>query len=446
MHDVAKTNIPEREQKVAGRKARGWIYIASAVLCLIVVVVALRALGAAILILLIVAFTLLAALFGMIAINRFRSRRTTAGAVFAVLVLFLVIVDVKLLQFLKMSSSPMVMPATTVTSTPVKEEDWAPRLSAVGAVSAVQGAMLSTDLAGTVAEVKFENGAVAKKGDVLVKLDASSEEGQLRTAAADLELARSDLERTRGLAARKVISKAELDAAESKFKQKEGAVDNMRAMVGKKEVRAPFDGQLGIRQVNIGQMINAGQQVVALTALDPVYFDFALPQQELSKLSAGFEVIVRTDAVPGREFKGKLTAINSMVDTVTRNVTLQATLENPDHALRPGMFAKIEVLLPEKRKALVVPGSAISYAPFGDSVFVIEKKKDPKSGKESQVIRQQFVRVGEARGDFVSIIDGLKPNETIVSTGVFKLRNGMAVTINNDLAPKPQVNPTPVDS
>jgi len=446
MHDVAKTNIPEREQKVAGRKARGWIYIASAVLCLIVVVVALRALGAAILILLIVAFTLLAALFGMIAINRFRSRRTTAGAVFAVLVLFLVIVDVKLLQFLKMSSSPMVMPATTVTSTPVKEEDWAPRLSAVGAVSAVQGAMLSTDLAGTVAEVKFENGAVAKKGDVLVKLDASSEEGQLRTAAADLELARSDLERTRGLAARKVISKAELDAAESKFKQKEGAVDNMRAMVGKKEVRAPFDGQLGIRQVNIGQMINAGQQVVALTALDPVYFDFALPQQELSKLSAGFEVIVRTDAVPGREFKGKLTAINSMVDTVTRNVTLQATLENPDHALRPGMFAKIEVLLPEKRKARVVPGSAISYAPFGDSVFVIEKKKDPKSGKESQVIRQQFVRVGEARGDFVSIIDGLKPNETIVSTGVFKLRNGMAVTINNDLAPKPQVNPTPVDS
>src|SRR5207249_3879606 len=210
----------------------------------------------------------------------------------------------------------------------------------------------------------------------------SSEEGQLRTAEADLELARSDLERSRGLAARKVISKAEIDSAESKFKQKEGAVNKMRAMVGKKEVRVPFDGQLGIRQVNVGQMINAGQQVVALTALDPVYVDFALPQQELAKLSAGFEVRVHTDAVPGREFKGKLTAVNSTVDTVTRNVTLQATLENPDHALRPGTFAKVEVMLPEKHKALVVPGSAISYAPFGDSVFVIEKKKDPKTGME----------------------------------------------------------------
>jgi len=367
-------------------------------------------------------------------------------AIGGLVALVIVLVGIKVMQIAKMMSSPMQMPATTVTSATVKEEDWAPILSAVGSVSAVQGAVLSTDLAGTVAEVKFESGAVAKKGDVLVRLDVSSEEGQLRTAEADLELARQDLGRTRDLAGRKVISKAELDAAESKFKQKEGAVGNMRAMVGKKEVRAPFDGQLGIRQVNIGQMINAGQQVVALTALDPVYVDFALPQQELAKLSAGFEVRVRTDAVPGRDFKGKLTAVNSMVDTVTRNVTLQATLENPDHALRPGTFAKVEVMLPEKHKALVVPGSAISYAPFGDSVFVIEKKKDPKTGKEAQTIRQQFVRVGEARGDFVSIVDGLKPDETIVSTGVFKLRNGMAVTINNDLAPKPQVNPTPADS
>jgi len=376
-----------------------------------------------------------------------RPKRGAMGvAIGGLVALVIILVGIKVMQIAKMMSSPMQMPATTVTSATVKEEDWAPILSAVGSVSAVQGAVLSTDLAGTVAEVKFESGAVAKKGDVLVRLDVSSEEGQLRTAEADLELARQDLGRTRDLAARKVISKAELDAAESKFKQKEGAVDNMRAMVGKKEVRAPFDGQLGIRQVNVGQMINAGQQVVALTALDPVYVDFALPQQELAKLSAGFEVRVHTDAVPGREFKGKLTAVNSIVDTVTRNVTLQATLENPDHALRPGTFAKVEVMLPEKHKALVVPGSAISYAPFGDSVFVIEKKKDPKSGKESQTIRQQFVRVGEARGDFVSINDGLKPNETIVSTGVFKLRNGMTVTINNDLAPKPQLNPTPVDS
>jgi membrane fusion protein, multidrug efflux system len=220
----------------------------------------------------------------------------------------------------------------------------------------------------------------------------------------------------------------------------------MRSMIEKKEVRAPFDGQLGIRQVNVGQSVDARQQVVALTALDPVYVDFALPQQHLAQLSQGLEVEVQSDAVPGRVFKGKLTAINSMVDTVTRNVSVQATLANPDHALRPGMFAKVDVMLPQKQKALVIPGSAISYAPYGDSVFLIEKKKDDKTGKESQVIRQQFVRVGEARGDFVSIKEGLKAGQTIVGTGVFKLRNGMAVTINNDLAPKPQINPTPADT
>src|SRR6266571_5914184 len=375
-----------------------------------------------------------------------QQRRAIGIAIGLLLAIFVFVSGIKALQIFKMIRSPQIMPAVTVTSASVKEEDWAPRLSAVGSVSAVEGAVVATELGGVVSEIAFENGGEARKGDVLMKLDTSSEDAQLRTAEADLQLARADLERARDLAARKVISKAEIDAAESKFKQKEGAADNLRAMITKKQVRAPFDGQLGIRQVNVGQMINAGQQVVALTALDPVYVDFALPQQELAKLSAGFEVRVHTDAVPGREFKGKLTAINSMVDTVTRNVTLQATLDNPDHALRPGMFAKVEVMLPEKHKALVVPGSAISYAPFGDSVFVIEKQKDPKTGKESQTIRQQFVRVGEARGDFVSINDGPKPNETIVSTGVFKLRNGMPVTINNDLAPKPQVNPTPVDS
>jgi membrane fusion protein (multidrug efflux system) len=390
--------------------------------------------------------TIAAVLFILGAIVFFILRARAAGAVFGMLALFFVLADMKAFQFRKMASSPMMMPAATVTSAPVKEEDWPPVLSAVGSISAVQGAVISTELGGIVSQVAFENGGEARKGDVLIKLDTSSEQAQLRTAEADLELARANLQRTRGLAAGKVVSKSELDAAESAFGQKQGTVDNMRSMIAKKEVHAPFDGQLGIRQVNVGQSIDARQPVVALTALDPVYVDFALPQQELSKLSSGLEVRVKSDAMPGREFKGKLTAINSMVDTITRNVSLQAMLDNPDHALRPGMFAKAEVELPQKHKTLVVPGSAISYAPFGDSVFVIEKKKDEKTGKELQTIRQQFVRVGEARGDFVAITDGLKPNETIVSTGVFKLRNGMAVTINNDLAPKPEVNPTPVDS
>jgi membrane fusion protein, multidrug efflux system len=344
----------------------------------------------------------------------------------------LLLVLIKAMQIGKMMSTKMPMPVETVTSAVAKEEDWAPALSSVGSISAVQGAVVSSELGGTVAEVKFQNGGVAKKGDILVRLAATSED-------ADLELARSDLMRTRDLAARKVISKAELDAAESKLKQKEGAVE-------KREVRAPFDGQLGIRQVNVGQMINPGQQVVSLQALDPLFVDFAVPQQNLPNLVQGLEARVRTDALGDRVFVGKVTAINSSVDTATRNVSVQVTLDNRDHVLKPGMFAKIEIILPTKQKTLVVPGTAVSYAPYGDSVYVIEKKKDEKTGKESQTIRQAFVRVGEARGDFVSITAGIKAGETVVGTGVFKLRNGMAVTINNDLAPKPQLNPTPADS
>ena len=367
-------------------------------------------------------------------------------AVLAVVGLFLILAGIKVMQIRTMMSSKPPMPVETVTSATVKEEDWAPTLNSVGSVSAVQGAMVSTELPGVVAKIGFENGGVAKKDDLLMQLDASSEEAQLHSAEADLELAKADWERAADLSKRKVISKAELDAAESKFKQKSAAVDQMRSMISKKTVRAPFDGQLGIRQVNVGQMINAGQQVVALTSLDPVFVDFAVPQQNLPQLTPGLPVNVHTDAVSGREFHGKLTAINSMVDTATRNVQLQATLENPDHILRPGMFAKVEVELPEKHKALVIPGTAVWYAPYGDSVFLIDKKKDPKTGKESQTIRQQFVRVGDSRGDFVSITQGLKAGETVVGTGVFKLRNGMAVTINNKLAPKPELNPTPADT
>jgi membrane fusion protein (multidrug efflux system) len=390
--------------------------------------------------------TILTLLFAIAAIVFFSLKAPTAGAIFGTLALFLALADVKAFQFRKMGASPMTMPPTTVSSAVVKEEDWAPTLSAVGSISAVQGAIVSTELGGIVSGVGFQSGSEAKKGEVLLKLDSSSEEALLHTAEADLELARANLQRERDLAARKVVSKQELDAAESTFGQKQGTVDNMRAFIAKKQVRAPFDGQLGIRQVNVGQMINSGQQVVSLQALDPVYVDFALPQQELSKLAPGLEALVRTDAVPGREFKGKLTALNSMVDTVTRNVTLQATFENPDHALKPGMFVKINIALPEKGKTLVIPGSAVSYAPYGDSVFVIDKKKDPKTGKETQTLRQAFVRVGEARGDFVSVTQGLKAGDEVVSTGVFKLRNAMPVTINNDLAPKPQMNPTPADS
>ena len=443
MHDVAKPVTTGQKIKSAAKTV---LKVLVVLLLLTGLIAGLKVLGFGWATIIVVVLTVLLFVFGLLSFSRFRQKRTTAGAVFAFLALFCLLADVKVSQVRKMMSTPFAMPPTAVSSASVTEEDWAPVLPAVGSISAVEGAIVATELGGVVSKVEFQNGGVAKKGDVLIQLDTSSEEAQLHTAEADLELARANLDRARDLVGRKVISKSDLDAAQGAFGQKQGTVDNMRSMIGKKEVLAPFDGQLGIRQVNVGQMINSGQQVVALTSLDPVYVDFALPQQELAKLTQGLEVQVHTDAAPGREFKGKLTAINSMVDSVTRNVSVQATLENHDHALRPGMFAKVEVVLPEKHKTLVIPGSAVSYAPYGDSVYVIEKKKDPKTGKESQTIRQQVVRVGEARGDFVAIADGLKAGDVIVSTGVFKLRNGMSVTISNDLAPKPELNPTPVDS
>jgi membrane fusion protein (multidrug efflux system) len=375
-----------------------------------------------------------------------RRWRSVALAICLLIAIGAFVFGIKILQIGKMMSTPMVMPPTTVSTAVVKEEDWAPTLSAIGSVSAVQGAVVSTELGGVVAEIDFQNGEAAKKGDVLMKLDVSQEEALLRSAEAEAELARSDLERSRDLAAKKVISKAEIDAAESKFNRLNAVVDQMRSSIAKKTIVAPFDGQLGIRQVNVGQMINSGQQVVQLTALDKVYVDFALPQQTLPDLATGYEARVHADALSDHEFKGKVTAINSMVDAVTRNVGVQATLENPDHALRPGMFVKVDVILPQKSKTLVIPGSAVSYAPYGNSVFVIDKKKDPKTGKESESLRQAFVRIGEARGDFVAVTEGLKAGDAVVSTGVFKLRNGMPVVINNDLAPKPQLNPKPQDS
>jgi membrane fusion protein (multidrug efflux system) len=359
-----------------------------------------------------------------------------------------VVIGIKALQIVTMISSgkKMVPPPTTVTSAKVEKGDWEPILSAVGSISPVQGAMISAELAGTVSDVQFENGASVKKGDVLLKLDASSEQAQLRSADADAALAKNDFDRARDLSARKVISAAEFDAAQSKFTQKKAAIDNMRALIDKKEIHAPFDGVAGIRTVNPGQMVKVGDPLVSLQTLDRVYVDFSMPQQQMADLKAGLPIKVTTDAIPGREFEGKLTAVNSSIDSTTRNVTLQATLDNPDHALRSGMFARVKVLLPQKNPTLFIPATAVAYAPYGNSVYVIEKKHDEKTRKDALIIRQQFVRTGEARGDFVAVTEGLKAGDQIVSTGVFKLRNGLDVVVDNTLAPNPQLAPRPVDS
>ena len=362
--------------------------------------------------------------------------------------IFLVLAGIKALQIYTMISAgkKMVQPPTTVTSAVVKQSDWRPTLSAIGSVSPVQGATIGAEIPGTVAEINFQSGQPVKKGDLLLKLDASSEIAQLRSAQADEELAKADLERAQDLATRKVISKAEMDAAQSKYTQKKAMVDNMQAVIDKKEIHAPFDGVAGIRSVNPGQMVKAGDPLVALQTLDHVFVDFSLPQNDFAKISDGLPVRVTTDAVPGREFSGTLSAINPAVDQATRTVKLQATLDNRDHALRAGMFAKVEVLLPEKNSILYIPATSVVYAPFGDSIYVIEKKHDEKTKQDELVLRQQFVRLGETRGDFVAVTEGLKAGQQVVSTGAFKLRNGMHVVIDNKLAPKAQLNPRPSDT
>jgi membrane fusion protein (multidrug efflux system) len=368
--------------------------------------------------------------------------------IFGLIGILLLLGGIKVLQIYTMVSvgGKMVPPPTTVTSAIVKEADWQPTLSAIGSVSPVQGATMSAEIPGTVAAIDFQSGQPVKKGDLLLKLDASSEIAQLRSAQADAELAKSDVDRARDLASRKVISKAELDAAESKYAQKKAMVDNMQAVIDKKEIHAPFDGVAGIRSVNPGQMVAAGDPLVTLQTLDHVFVDFSLPQKDLSKVAAGLPVRVTTDAVASREFKGALSAINPSVDPATRSVKLQATLDNKDHALRAGMFGKVEVLLPEKNSVLYIPATSVAYAPYGDSVYVIEKKHDEKTKKDEQVLRQQFIRLGETRGDFVAVAEGLKAGQEVVSTGAFKLRNGMNVLIDNKLAPKAQLNPTPSDT
>lgn len=340
----------------------------------------------------------------------------------------------------------MVPPPTTVTSAKVQKGNWVPMLHAVGSISPVQGATIGAELAGMVTKVNFQSGTPVKQGDMLIEIDASSEQAQLRSAQADAELTKGDLERAQDLANRRVISKSELDSASAKYAQKKAAVDNMQSIIDKKLIRAPFDGIAGIREVNVGQMVPVGQKLVTLQALDKVYVDFSLPQQDLGDVKVGLPVKVTTDAIKGREFEGKMTAVNSAVDTATRSVSLQAAMDNSDHALRAGMFARISVILPEEKPTLFIPATSVLYAPFGNSVYVIEKKHDEKTGKDALILRQQFIRTGETRGDFVAVTDGLKEGDEIASTGVFKLRNGADVVVDNKLAPDASLSPTPANS
>jgi membrane fusion protein, multidrug efflux system len=370
-----------------------------------------------------------------------------AIAVLIVLVVVGALAGVKVMQIrtLMAKGKSFAPPPETVSSAVVREEKWQGTLTAIGSVMAVQGVTLTPDIPGVVREIAFESGAVVAKGALLVRLDTSSEEAQLRAAEAQFELARINAERSRTLQKDKMISQSDLDTAEATLKQNQGNADAIRATIEKKTIRAPFAGRLGIRQVNLGQYLDTGRPIVSLQALTPIYGDFTLPQQELAQLSPGMRVRLSTDAYEGKEFEGKLTAINPDLDQSTRSVGLQATFDNAEQLLRPGMFARVEVLLPEEKDMLVIPTTAVLSSPYGDSVYVIEEKPG-KDGKPALKVRQQFIRTGRARGDFLSVESGLKAGERIASAGVFKLRNGMSVVENNELVPKAAEKPRPEDS
>ncbi len=352
----------------------------------------------------------------------------------------------KVAQFAKYANMKWTMPPTAVTSMKLGEETWQPTLPAVGTVQAVQGVIVSTDLPGIVEKITFESGQQVKQGDPLVKLDTKQEEAQLNSAQARLALAKSNLDRQQGLLQKRVSSQSDFDATQAEYRQAEAAVAETKATIERKLIRAPFTGVLGIRQVNLGQYLQSGNAVVPLQSLDPIYVNFSLPQQRLKDLTVGREVKVRADGLPGQSFTGRISSVNSIIDEATRNVMVQATLENPGQLLRPGMFVNAEVLLPAKEKVIALPVTAINYAPYGDSVFVIETMKDEKDGHSYEGVRQQIVTLGAQRGDQVAVVKGLKAGEEIVTTGGFKLMPKAAIQRSNDRQPANSAAPTPADS
>jgi membrane fusion protein (multidrug efflux system) len=358
-----------------------------------------------------------------------------------------VLAGIKVLQIRKMiaQGAQFVPPPTTVNATAVRAETWESLLAAVGSLTAVQGVTVAAEHPGKVVKVYFAPGTRVNRGDLLLQQDVSTELAQLPGAEAGVVLARANLERARNLLAQKFVSQAEYDAAVANTRQAEAAADSIRAAIAKKTIRAPFAGRLGIRLVNLGQILREGDAIVSLQDLDPIFVEFLLPQQQLRLIRPGLPVRVTSDALPGATMTGKITAINPEIDAATRNIRVQATLPNPEERLRPGMFVKVALVLPVPEPVLVIPATAVLYATYSNSVFVVTDQKDEATGKTTQVLRQQIVQLGGQRGDFVAVSSGLQVGETVVTTGVFKLRNGQPVVVDNTLAPEFKLAPQPRD-
>ena len=333
-------------------------------------------------------------------------------------------------------------PPEAVTTIVAHQEDWPSTINAIGTVAAVRGVTVSADLPGVVERIAFESGQAVRQGDVLAVLDTRQERAQLAAADAQHDLARLNYDRMNGLLGERVISKAEFDRATADQRQAEARSGEIRAAIERKTIRAPFSGILGLRQVNLGQYLSAGDALVSLEALDPIYVNFGVPQQAAGQMQRGRAVRVTIDGATGGEFEGRITAIDSVIDPDTRNVQVQATVPNRAAHLRPGMFVQTDVVVGQTQAVVALPASAINYAPYGDSVFVVGDVKGP-DGRVYKGVRQQFVKLAGSRGDQVAVVSGVKAGEEVVTSGVFKLRNGAAVQVNNSVKPSNNPAPTP---
>jgi membrane fusion protein (multidrug efflux system) len=336
-------------------------------------------------------------------------------------------------------------PPEAVTTIVAAEEQWPATLNVIGTIAAVQGVTVSADLAGIVDRILFESGQAVQAGQPLAILDTRQEQAQLAAIEAQRELARVTFDRLQGLLSERVISRAEFDRATAELRQTEAQVGEVRAVIERKTIRAPFSGVLGIREVNIGQYLAGGDALVTLQSLNPIYVNFGVPQQAAGQVPVGRGVRVTTDGAPDVEWSGRVTAVDSIVDEATRNIRVQATLANADGKLRPGMFVQTDVVLGPTRAVVTLPASSISYAPYGDSVFIVTEMQR-EDGAAYRGVRQQFVKVGPARGDQVAILSGVKPGDEVATSGLFKLRNGVAVQINNAVRPANSAAPKPENS
>jgi len=331
-------------------------------------------------------------------------------------------------------------PPEAVTTIIAQQGKWPAALSAIGTMAPVKGVTVSADLPGTVARINFDSGKPVREGDVLVELDTRQERAQLAAAEAQRDLARINFRRMQDLVNQGVISRMDYDKASAEQKQMDANVEEIGATIERKTIRAPFSGILGIRKVNLGQYLSAGNEVVPLQSLDPIYVNFGVPQQTAGKVRVGQELRITSSDMAGAEFRGRVTAIDSIVDEATRNVQVQATLANPAGKLHPGMFVQVELMTGSSRAVVALPASAINYAPYGDSVFVVTDLKD-QTGHTYRGLRQQFVKLEGTRGDQVAVVAGIKPGDEVVTSGGFKLRTGAAVTVNNKV--QPGNNPAP---